>query len=286
MLLQREIQQMAEAEGMLPDTIDKDWVLGHFLAELYRCKWAQENLVFKGGTCLKKCYFADYRFSEDLDFTLSDPSFQVTDKMLQAVCDQITTKIGILFSTVRIEPITWKDNRVGYKTHIRFWGANHKKAQQPSPPDRWQTEIKVEIISYEQVVQQPIKRSLYANYSDRNLFDTVRIPCYSLTEIVAEKFRALLQRSYPAPRDYYDLWHLLKPSNQINAMEVVALFKHKAAFKGIPFTEYADFFDSNQLDKAKKAWLTSLQHHLKANQLPDFDVVISDLQAHCMRFDW
>lgn len=29
MLLQREIQQMAEAEGVLPDTIDKDWVLGH-----------------------------------------------------------------------------------------------------------------------------------------------------------------------------------------------------------------------------------------------------------------
>jgi predicted nucleotidyltransferase component of viral defense system len=27
--------------------------------------------TFKGGTCLKKCYFETYRFSEDLDFTLS-----------------------------------------------------------------------------------------------------------------------------------------------------------------------------------------------------------------------
>ncbi|MBW6474015.1 MAG: nucleotidyl transferase AbiEii/AbiGii toxin family protein [Anaerolineaceae bacterium] len=28
-----------------------------------------KNLVFKGGTCLRKCYFPDYRFSENLDFT-------------------------------------------------------------------------------------------------------------------------------------------------------------------------------------------------------------------------
>ncbi len=30
------------------------------------------RLAFKGGTALKKCYFADYRFSEDLDFTLTE----------------------------------------------------------------------------------------------------------------------------------------------------------------------------------------------------------------------
>lgn len=29
-----------------------------------------ESWVFKGGTCLKKCYFETYHFSEDLDFTL------------------------------------------------------------------------------------------------------------------------------------------------------------------------------------------------------------------------
>jgi hypothetical protein len=28
------------------------------------------KLAFKGGTALKRCYYPDYRFSEDLDFTL------------------------------------------------------------------------------------------------------------------------------------------------------------------------------------------------------------------------
>ena len=33
-----------------------------------------ETWVFKGGTCLKKCFFETYRFSEDLDFTLTSMS--------------------------------------------------------------------------------------------------------------------------------------------------------------------------------------------------------------------
>lgn len=29
-----------------------------------------KSWIFKGGTCLKKCFFETYRFFEDLDFTL------------------------------------------------------------------------------------------------------------------------------------------------------------------------------------------------------------------------
>src|SRR5690242_3585653 len=36
-------------------------------------------LVFKGGTVLKKTYFEDYRFSEDLDFTLMDEKISNED---------------------------------------------------------------------------------------------------------------------------------------------------------------------------------------------------------------
>lgn len=63
MILQSEIIRKAEEAGVPPDTIDKNWVLGHFLSELYKTEWANEFLIFKGGTCLKKCYFPDYRFS-------------------------------------------------------------------------------------------------------------------------------------------------------------------------------------------------------------------------------
>lgn len=109
MILQREIIQKAEETGVPPDTVDKNWVLGHFLAELYKSRWAQEFLIFKGGTCLKKCYFSNYRFSEDLDFTLINRDFFITDKLIQSLCDEITARIGILFSKVKVDLLMWEN---------------------------------------------------------------------------------------------------------------------------------------------------------------------------------
>jgi predicted nucleotidyltransferase component of viral defense system len=66
-----EIQRMAGAMGVEPTRVDLDYTLGWILCGL----WAQPEIaagwVFKGGTCLRKCYFPGYRFSEDLDFTLT-----------------------------------------------------------------------------------------------------------------------------------------------------------------------------------------------------------------------
>ena len=52
--------------------VEKDYALGWFLAGIGAHPEIGPSWVFKGGTCLKKCYFETYRFSEDLDFTLQD----------------------------------------------------------------------------------------------------------------------------------------------------------------------------------------------------------------------
>lgn len=44
---------------------------GYFL-QFLKNEILYNSLAFKGGTVLKKVYFEDYRFSEDLDFTLID----------------------------------------------------------------------------------------------------------------------------------------------------------------------------------------------------------------------
>jgi len=286
MILQSEIIRKAEEAGVPSDTIDINWVLGHFLAELYKTAWANEFLIFKGGTCLKKCYFQDYRFSEDLDFTLINPDFEVTNKLLQSICDEITNKIGILFSKVKIDQILWGDKHVGYTTHIRFWGANHKKSQQPPAFDRWQTSIKIEIVKYELMVNAPFNRPLLSEYSDVALFEKSIIPCYSILEVVSEKFRALLQRSYPAPRDYYDLWYLLQQKELINWEIIIATFAQKAEFKKVEFNNYTDFFEPEQIRKVKQAWNNSLKSHLKEDSLPDVDKVIEELQEICKTISW
>ena len=74
MIGRREILDIAGTYGLRPQIVEKDYVLGWVLAGVYEQTALAESWIFKGGTCLKKCYFETYRFSEDLDFTLTDPS--------------------------------------------------------------------------------------------------------------------------------------------------------------------------------------------------------------------
>lgn len=85
MILQKEIIEIAEKSGVTKSTIDKDWVLGHFLNSFYGNEFNGKHFAFKGGTCLKKCHFNKYRFSEDLDFTLINPEIVVDKRFFKKI---------------------------------------------------------------------------------------------------------------------------------------------------------------------------------------------------------
>ena len=70
MITRREIMDFSREFGLSPNVIEKDYVLGWVLEGISSHSKISGDWVFKGGTCLKKCYFETYRFSEDLDFTL------------------------------------------------------------------------------------------------------------------------------------------------------------------------------------------------------------------------
>src|SRR5438876_4927741 len=74
MIDRREILEAASSFSLLPNVVEKDYVLGWILAGINANEELAEGWVFKGGTCLKKCFFETYRFSEDLDFTVTDAS--------------------------------------------------------------------------------------------------------------------------------------------------------------------------------------------------------------------
>ena len=69
MITQTEVSKVAYKEQVSERTIEKDYVITWILLALADSKF-RNLLAFKGGTALKKIYFPDYRYSEDLDFTL------------------------------------------------------------------------------------------------------------------------------------------------------------------------------------------------------------------------
>ena len=88
MIDKREILETASALGLLPNIVEKDYILGWLLAGINAHPDLADSWVFKGGTCLKKCYFETYRFSEDLDFTLRDES-QLDDGFLRRMLSEV-----------------------------------------------------------------------------------------------------------------------------------------------------------------------------------------------------
>jgi len=88
MIDRREILETASSFSLLPNIVEKDYVLGWMLAGINAHDELAERWVFKGGTCLKKCYFETYRFSEDLDFTLRNEE-HLNEEFLRTVFDEI-----------------------------------------------------------------------------------------------------------------------------------------------------------------------------------------------------
>ncbi len=276
MILQKEISTIAEQAGVTKAVIDKDWVLGHFLSVLYSFPELKSQLVFKGGTCLRKCWFSDYRFSEDLDFTAVVPDFEFTEAHLGKICEKLHTHASIRTHIVSLRALKHKDKPTGYEAIVKYWGADHGKNDAPPPPERWQSKIKVEIILYEKIIFDPVERALHHPYSDA-LIGSQPIPCYDLREVLSEKIRALIQRSYTAPRDYYDIWYLSRNTPDLDWSSIVGAFREKMRYKGLEFHGVDQLINPKNDRAVKMAWRNSLSHQVPTAALPEYDAVKEEL---------
>lgn len=274
----KELREKSKEWGVPPETVDKDWVIGHYLNGIYQDEFLKENLIFKGGTCLKKLYFENYRFSEDLDFSATTAGL-AKDKTLVAlrsIQEKIYQETGIGYDDITSDKDhISKDLLMGYKFYLPFWGINHPTRKSVNP-NRWTTSLKIEISLKEKILLPPFVSSISHPYSDKHRI-IAQVNGYTLEEVLAEKLRALLQRSYVAPRDYYDLWYLLiKHGDKIANANIPFLFNEKCEIKNISFKGIESFFEKIQIEKVKKGWTSSLGNHLRI--LPEADQVLNQLE--------
>jgi hypothetical protein len=96
MIPKGEVLSIAVERGLLPEVVEKD-IGRHPLLR---------GWVFKGGTCLKKCFFETYRFSEDLDFTVPQAMAYEAEAYRVALLEcveAVTEETGIHFPPEDIE---------------------------------------------------------------------------------------------------------------------------------------------------------------------------------------
>jgi predicted nucleotidyltransferase component of viral defense system len=268
----REIVDIANTKGVPKEVIDKDWVLGHFLNAMFSFPDISENFVFKGGTCLKKIYFQDYRFSEDLDFTLIDKDFVIDSAFVNKIISKVEQKSTAKLRLKHLKLQVHNNIPQGYEITISFWGANHKPNQKVLPVNRWQTKIKLDISFSETLVLSPEKKKILHPYSDFEIIKSI-VPAYPLDEVVAEKLRSLMQRN--RPRGIYDLYFLRFKIKMRNYDKIHKLLLKKSQNKNINCCNYADFINHSKYINNKRAWESSLNHHLPRGMLVNYDTAYS-----------
>jgi predicted nucleotidyltransferase component of viral defense system len=250
-----EIFKIQKVFGLQPTIIEKDYVLGWVLMGIQRQPEIHENWIFKGGTCLKKCFFDKYRFSEDLDFSLTTDAFihdGVLKRILKDLCDWVYTYSGIEF------PIDIYKNPHGIiaaELKLTYFGPLRQKTNFPR--------IKMDITAHEKVVLPAEKRSMFHQYSDKPQ-GPQQIVCYCYEEIFAEKIRALGERA--RLRDLYDVVHLFAERHHwlSNKKRFLQCLSEKCEFKHIPLVTL-DLIERHP----QRAILSTEWHNMLRHQLPE-----------------
>lgn len=128
MIKRSEILKFAKKFNLMANIIEKDYILGWMLEEISNHADLSKNWLFKGGTCLKKCFFHDYRFSEDLDFTLKENQ-PVDEKDLEKqfanLADWIYEESGIIIikNEISFEKYTTPRDHVAIQGRMGYQGA-------------------------------------------------------------------------------------------------------------------------------------------------------------------
>jgi len=268
MISLNELKRAAAEEGIPFESTQKDYVIGWILWGLANHPTLSQEFVFKGGTALRKCYFREYRFSEDLDFTVQGKALN-KDRLendLRDCAQKISEASGIEVALAELSQTRDEENEEALKGKFSYRG--------PSKPVTTLPKIKLDITYYEKVIEEPLQRSIIQRYSDA--VDT-KVQVYTLEEIVAEKMRSMLQQKErrARPRDWYDVWFLLS-NEDLDALHIQTLFHKKCVFKNVTFTGVEDYFDSGLIEKINRAWERSLNRQLK--DVPPFKTVRTELR--------
>jgi len=252
-----EIARLAHRLGMGAKTIEKDYVLTWALLAVANSP-LRDRLVFKGGTALKKIYEPDYRFSEDLDFTLLDDISN----------EDLVIQVEALFPWLRREVnITLGVRRV--ETHQTGNPALYLNYVGPLRGDLSSRFLKTDFTHNELLVFPLVEAPLQVPYSDcQERTETLRV--YSPEEILAEKLCALLGRT--EPRDLYDVHYML--SYRLADVESVSFHVgEKMAHKGVNLSALGDVL-ARKRDTFSHLWEPRLRGQMP--DLPPLNTVIRE----------
>jgi uncharacterized protein len=206
--------------------VERDYVLTHIVEALAQLE-PSPGLVFKGGTALRLCFYKEYRYSADLDFSLVGLTAAEGVALLRRALERCVGAIGLpRLSLPEPEPLL-----------IEYVG----------PLGRERT-IKLDLAD-DELVLDTTHGALISRYSDQP-GDGSTVTTYTLEEIAAEKLRCVIQRL--VCRDISDL-HRLFVREGVKVERVWPLFEVKTRAKNLDPRKFSERLSARE-PRYKRRW--------------------------------
>lgn len=232
-----ELKIIADEQGFDIVLLEKDYLITYLLFLLKDVK----GIYFKGGTALNKIFLNHERLSEDLDFTLN--------RKLSDVEKDIKNKLkGTIFTKITHDKRV--DKFIRLIIHYKLF---HEEGT-----------IFIDLNERAKLLLKPRKIAIPHFYPEH--IPKFEVACLHKNEIVAEKVLATCRRY--KPRDYLDIYHIIKRKIPISTSLVKGKFKEE----GGTFSPKLIFKKTN---KIFNEWDEDLLRLTKSK--PDFKKVMQTL---------
>jgi predicted nucleotidyltransferase component of viral defense system len=248
MISANEVTETCITLGVPLPYVEKDYVMGWLLFGIYSNPTLAQNLVLKGGNCLRKVYFPDTRFSDDLDFTAyrldTDREFH---HQLDVLCNAVSNASGIEFildrTQVEVKPTPDGDSQaIDGRVYFKGFAGDASVSMR----------IKFDVSQYEKIVLPLQRHPIIHNYSDANSC-RAQILSYSLEEVLAEKLRSWIQRT--RSRDLFDVVKIVQSKAvPISKANILNAFFQKTLFKQVPMAGRDEMLYDPKFSEIEASW--------------------------------
>ncbi len=254
-----EINHYAHMFQVAAETIEKDYMISWILFCLSKSA-LKNSFTFYGGTAIKRMYFEDHRFSEDID--LITHKIVTLEQILQELnCLKYAQEKSNILLTVNRDNIIKTHSRI--QMYINYSGYE----EIIGAPKEIRIDFAMDMDSYGKVID----KQMIESYSDLKM-QNVNISVMSLNTIFANKLSLLLDMTRNEPRDIYDIWFLLNRLEKFdfNFEEVRKSFKERLAY----YPNFSTLVSRLKATSFKNNWYIRLNKQVSA--LPDFDIIIEE----------
>jgi hypothetical protein len=243
------IREIAVKTGIPLGTIEKDLAITCALKTISRTS-LKYNLIFKGGTAIKKIYDPHARFSEDMDFTA------------ERLEEKEAYKALITLERNEIDSISFRDiseagyTRQGKRYRLTYVGPLH-----------YSNSIRIDLSFRNDIIKEIEERATQSEYGTDL---EANIKTLSFDEILAEKIRAMMTRE--SPRDYYDVYSYVDKIEDKNHLKKLTIEKCRLVEYDY---EPENIFERDKIQRIEALWEIQLQHLLP--KCPEFQNILPRL---------